>query len=98
MKTLTSIQTHTISYYKGLLQRYARRMIHDETIAEKLVKQALEDQFHIDGLAPSKNLRKTLKFDVLNHCYYYKYSKIFDRPLLKTSPKKFTRFPESNEV
>lgn len=98
MKTITPIQARTISYYKCLLQRYARRMIHDESVAEKLVKKALEDQYHIDELFPSENLRKILKFDVLNHCYYYKHSKIFDRPLIKTSLKKPKRFSESNEV
>lgn len=97
MKTKTSIQAHTISYYKELLQRYARKMIHDETAAEKLVKKVLEDQYHIDELAPSKNLRKILKFDVLNRCYYYKQAKIFDRPLIKTSSNNSSRFPESDE-
>ena len=97
MKTLTSIQAHTISYYKELLQRYARKMIHDETVAEELVKKVLEDQFHFDELATSENLRKILKFDLLNRCYYYNQAKIFDRPLIKTSSNNSSRFPESDE-
>lgn len=97
MKTVTPIQALTISYYKELLQRYARRMIHDETAAEEMVKKVLEDQYHIDGLAPTENLRKILKFDLLNHCYYYKNSKIFDRPLIKTSSNNSSHFPESYE-
>lgn len=97
MKTLTSTQARTISYYKELLHRYARRMIHDTTGAEELVKKALEDQFHLDELAPTENLRKILKFDVLNRCRYYQQSKIFDRPLIKIPLDKSISFFENSE-
>src|SRR5487761_2425382 len=35
---------YTIAYYEPLLQRYARRIINNTTLAAKLVRQVLEDQ------------------------------------------------------
>ena len=89
--------THSIYFYNLLLQRYARRLIHDETGAEQLVKQVLEDQYEIDGLAPSSRLRQILKTDLLNHCHYWNQAKIFDRPLIKVPLNKSVSISETNE-
>ena len=87
----------SIHYYNSLFQRYARRLIHDETVAEKLVKEVLEDQYEIDGLAPSPRLRQILKTDLLNRCHYWKKAKIFDRPLIKVPLNKSVIISETNE-
>jgi len=73
------------SSYAILLQRYARRLVQDESIASNIVQEVLEFQYDINALVPSKHLRQVLKTDVLNHCYYYLQAKIFDRPLIKIS-------------
>ena len=69
-----------IIYYQLLLQRYATRLIHDAAVATILVQQALDAQYAIDGLAPTARLRQLLKTDVCNRCFYWKQSKIFNRP------------------
>ena len=97
METIKPISGLTISYFKPLLLRYARRLIHDATVAEQLVKQVLEDQYEIDGLAPSPRLRQILKTDLLNRCHYWKQAKIFDRPLIKVPLNKSVRTSETNE-
>src|SRR5574340_1246840 len=68
------------SYYDKLLQRYARRLVNDASAAAIIVKEVLEAQYDINGLVPAKHLRQVLKTDVLNRCYYWKQSQIFDRP------------------
>lgn len=73
----------TVSYYDLLLKRYARRLIQDEEQAAKIVQDVLESQYDLNALVPSEHLRQVLKTDVLNHCYYFIQSKIFDRPLIK---------------
>jgi len=75
-------------YYKPLLQRYARRILKDEAVAKCLVKKVLKGQYENNELAPPKYLLKILKADLLNHCYYYKQSQIFDRPLIKVPMRK----------
>ena len=83
---MESYQPHlrkTVSYYDLLLQRYARRLIHDETIAANIVQEVLECQYNLNSLVPSKHLRLVLKTDVLNYCYYHLQAKIFDRPVIK---------------
>ena len=77
------IQTEAIgskAYYSKLLHRYARRLIHDEAEATRLVKKVLDNEHIPDGIAPCKRLRNILKIDLLNHCNYWKQSQIFDRP------------------
>lgn len=81
----------TIAYYTPLLERYALRLINDESVAAKLVKQVLKDQYDIDELAPSKHLRRVLKTDLLNRCHYWKQSQIFDRPLVKVPVRKYVK-------
>ena len=71
------------SCYAILLQRYARRLVEDDTVAAKIVQEVLDCQYDLNALMPSKHLREVLKTDVLNHCYYYLQAKIFDRPLIK---------------
>lgn len=66
------------SYYSSLLQRYARRFIHDAEVATVIVKEVLEAQYALNGLAPAKHLRLVLKTDVLDRCFYWKQSQIFD--------------------
>ena len=69
----------TIAYYDPLLQRYARRLIHNDTIAAHIVLQVLECQYELNSLVPSKHLRQVLKADVLNCCFYHMQIKMFDR-------------------
>jgi hypothetical protein len=57
-----------IKYYNPLLIRYARRIIHNERIAENIVKTVLEEQYEIDKLRPSSGLRKDLKNKVKEYC------------------------------
>lgn len=84
---------YTIAYYEPLLQRYARRIINNTTLAAKLVRQVLEDQYEIDGLAPSKHLRQVLKTDVLNRCHFWKQAQIFDRPPVNVPLRKYENPP-----
>ena len=72
-----------IEYYKPILQRYARQILNDEGVAKSLVKKVLKGQYENNELALSKHLLEVLKADLLNHCYYYKQSQIFDRPMIK---------------
>ena len=67
------------SYYGNLLQRYARLLIHDAEIAAIIVKEVMEAQYDLNGLAPSKHLRQVLKTEVLSRCYYWKQSQIGNR-------------------
>ncbi|MGN6195284.1 MAG: hypothetical protein ACTHOB_10120 [Ginsengibacter sp.] len=73
----------TVSYYQLLLQRYARRFVQDEILAEKIVRDVLQSQYNINSLVPSKHLRQVLKTDVLNQCYYHIQSLIFDKRLIR---------------
>lgn len=61
----------TIAYYDPLLQRYARRLVHDEDIAAAIALEVLESQYEMNLLMPGKHLRLFLKTDVLNSCLYY---------------------------
>lgn len=76
----------TVSYYQLLLQRYARRFVQDEILAESIVKDVLQSQYNINSLVPSKHLRQVLKTDVLNKCYYHMQSLIFQKPLNEPYP------------
>lgn len=64
---------------------------HDE--AEKIARSVLEDQYEINGLAPSRLLRMVLKTDVLNRCFYFKQFQIFKRPPVNVG----FRYPLSRE-
>ena len=68
-----------VTYYDKLLQRYARRLVNDADVAASIVKQVLKAQYDVNGLVPAKHLRQVLKTDVLNRCYYWKQSRIFDK-------------------
>jgi hypothetical protein len=83
MGRIKSRLVEATEYYKPLLERYSRRIIRDESIAKCLVKKVLEVQYKNNELAPSPDLLKILKADLLNHCYYWKQSQIFDRSLIK---------------
>jgi hypothetical protein len=83
MQNITSSAAKIFAYYYPLLLRYATMIIRDHDEAEKIARKVLEDQYHINGLAPSKLLRLVLKTDVLNRCLYWKQFQIFDRPPLK---------------
>jgi hypothetical protein len=69
----------TITYYDPLLQRYARRMVHDEEACAAIVKQVLEKQYELNLLAPGKQLRLVLKNDVLTYCFNYIQRKMSDK-------------------
>jgi hypothetical protein len=79
MKPKKSSLAHTICYYSPLLERYARRLINNEAVADLLVTDVLEDQYEIDKLAPSDYLRQALKSELCNRCLYFKISQILDR-------------------
>jgi hypothetical protein len=68
-----------VSYYDKLLQRYARRLVNDAGVAASIVKQVLEAQYDLNGLVPAKHLRQVLKTDVLNRCFYWQQSQIFNK-------------------
>ena len=96
------IQTEDIgskAYYSKLLHRYARRLIHNEAEAARLVKKVLDDEHIPDAMAPCKRLRNILKTDLLNHCHYWMQSQIFDRPPVYL-PKYNQQFPqvENNDI
>jgi len=78
MQTHPSTLVNTVAYYDPLLQRYARRLIQNEEAAAVIVQDVLETQFQINGLVPAKHLRQVLKTDVLNRCFFWLQSKIFD--------------------
>ena len=83
MNHINPAASATISYYYPLLLRYATLLIEDHDEAEKIARKVLEDQYQVNGLAPSKFLRLVLKTDVLNRCLYFKQFQIFDRPPIK---------------
>lgn len=83
MKNKSRTATKTIAYYYPLLSRYASMLINDRYEAEKIARKVLEDQYYINGLAPSRELRNVLKSDTLNRSLYFKQFKIFDRPPVK---------------
>ena len=75
MKSGKLYLSKTISYYEPLLIRYARRMVHDETEAAKLVYDVLQTQYDRDELKPSKYLRSELKNTLWTRCYDFMQSK-----------------------
>ena len=75
MKSGKTYLAKTISYYEPLLIRYARRMVHDETEAEKLVFDVLQTQHDRDELKPSEYLRSELKNTLWTRCYDFMQSK-----------------------
>lgn len=75
MKSGKSYLPKTIAYYEPLLIRYARRMVHDEARAEKLVSDVLQTQYDRDELKPSNYLRSELKNTLWTRCYDYMQSK-----------------------
>lgn len=78
MQTHPSTLVNTVAYYDPLLQRYARRLIQNEAAAALIVQEVLEAKFQINGLVPAKHLRQALKTDVLNRCFFWLQSQIFD--------------------
>jgi hypothetical protein len=83
MQDVSTSVAKTIAYYYPLLMRYATIVTGDHDEAEKIARTVLEDQYEINGLAPSKLLRMVLKTDVLNRCFYFKQYEIFNRPKVK---------------
>ena len=77
-------------YYRFLLQRYARRLVKEETVAAAIAGQALEDLAHTEGLPISKELRGYLKTDVYNRCWYWKQAQLFDRRPVAVPVSKFS--------
>lgn len=79
---------NAIDYYQPLLQRYARCILKDAEVAKRLVIKVLGGQYEFNDSVPSIRSRKILKADLLNHCYYWKQSRLFDRPLIKVPLRK----------
>lgn len=91
MKTHPSTLVKTVAYYDPLLQRYARRVIQNEEAAAVIVKDVLEAQFQINGLVPAKHLRQVLKTDVLNRCFFWLQTQLFDLSASKVSLSKIVK-------
>ena len=91
METNKPTPSHAIDYYLPLLQRYARFIIKDEEAAAALAKKVLKDQSDVNGLIPVRHLRQVLKLDLLNRCFYWMQSQIFDRPLVEVSVFKYAK-------
>jgi len=87
----------TVSYYQLLLQRYARRLVLNDTLAANIVQEVLEHQYDLNSLVPSKHLRQVLKTDVLNYCYYHIQAKMFDRPAIKVPLRNLLKAIEPDE-
>ena len=87
----------TVSYYQLLLQRYARRLVLNDTLAANIVQEVLEHQYDLNSLVPSKHLRQVLKTDVLNYCYYHIQAKMFDRPVIKVPLRNLLKAIEPDE-
>jgi hypothetical protein len=85
MQSNQSTLVNTVAYYDPLFQRYARKLIQNEEAAAVIVHDVLEAQFQINGLVPAKHLRQVLKTDVLNRCFFWLQSQIFDLPGPKPS-------------
>ena len=83
MKRLKHHSISAIAYYQPLLQRHAMRLIKNKIAAEKITREVLNSQYDLDKQKPSPHLQKVLLTDMRNRCFYYKQSKIFDRPLIK---------------
>ena len=83
MKNLQYHPTDAIAYYQPLLQRHAMRLINNKAAAEKITKEVLNNQYDLDKQEPSPQLQKVLLTGMRKRCFYYKQSKIFDRPLIK---------------
>lgn len=86
MKTIQPIPPGAFDHYGPLMERYARRLIKDATVAAVLSKHVLTDQYYMGGLVPSASLRKLLKFDLYNRCNYLRLSRVFDRAPEKLPP------------
>jgi hypothetical protein len=87
MKRLKRHPTGAIAHYEPLLQRYVMRLINNKAAAEKITKDVLNDQYDLDKQEPSPHLQKVLLTDMRNRCFYFRQSKIFDRPLIKIPGK-----------
>lgn len=98
MENINVAASKIIAYYYPLLLRYATMIIRDHDEAEKIARKVLEDQYHINGLAPSKFLRLMLKTDVLNRCFYFKQFQIFDRPPIKIPVSGYDPPEQENKV
>lgn len=70
-------------YYYPLLLRYARRILKDNAAALLLVEKVLQDQFIIDGLQESAQLRQLLKTDTMHRCCCHTQIQVFDRSPVK---------------
>ena len=93
MKTIHPIPPRAFDYYGPLLERYARRLIKDEVVASILAKQVIADQYYIDGLMPSVNLRHILQFDIVSRCHCYLLALVFDH-----APEKLYNIRKTREL
>ena len=84
MQNISPSASKIIAYYYPLLMRYATMITGDQNESEKIARNVLEEQYEINGLAPSKLLRVVLKTDVLNRAFYFKQQQIFNRPKIRT--------------
>ncbi len=83
MQNISPSAAKTIAYYYPLLMRYAAMITGDQNESEKIARSVLEEQYEINGLAPSRLLRLVLKTDVLNRAFYFKQQQIFKRPKIR---------------
>ena len=84
MQNISPSAAKIVAYYYPLLMRYATMITGDHNESEKIARSVLEDQYEINGLAPSRLLRVVLKTDVLNRAFYFKQQQIFNRPKMRS--------------
>jgi hypothetical protein len=89
-ENIKSIAVNEIEYYRLLMQRFARFIVKDESVAEWLVQQALQDKHYRKGFKSLAYLRRTLKQNVWLRCIYHKQAQIFDRPPIKVRMRSYT--------
>ena len=82
MEQLTIIDHSLYRYYFPILQRYARRIVKDESDAAALANEILQEQFELYGFE-SALFRRRLKQALQLHSYYYLQARIFDKPMVK---------------
>ena len=97
MQSSQSTLVSIVAYYDPLLQRYARRLIKNETITAIIVQDVLEAQYEVNKLVPVKHLRQRLKTQVLNRCYTWLQAQIFDRTKPKFSFSEMIKPTADNE-
>lgn len=81
--TTAFLSNPSYCYYLPLLYRYVRLIIKQEEEAKQIAHSVLADQYDVDWLNPSKELRSILLADLRQRCFAFKHIAIFDRSPVK---------------